>query len=47
MTAGALVGAVQGMEGTTPFTRYGNSPVIIVALLLAAAAVAVRRPGAR
>jgi apolipoprotein N-acyltransferase len=39
LTAGALTGTVQGMQGVTPFVRWGNVPVIIAAVLLALGAV--------
>lgn len=35
-TRGALVGEVQGYTGATPYVRWGNWPVIVVALLLVA-----------
>jgi apolipoprotein N-acyltransferase len=43
LTAGALNGQVQGMQGTTPFIRWGNGPAVIVALLIGVAAAAVAR----
>jgi len=33
-TRGALVGEVRGYAGTTPYVRWGNWPVIVLALLL-------------
>ena len=30
----ALVTSVQGMQGTTPFQRWRNTPVLIASLLL-------------
>jgi apolipoprotein N-acyltransferase len=41
LTAGALTGQVQGMQGTTPFIRWGNGPAVILALLIGLAAAAV------
>ena len=35
LAAGALTGTVQGMQGTTPFIRWGNGPVIVAAALVA------------
>jgi apolipoprotein N-acyltransferase len=35
LTAGALTGQVQGVEGTTPFIRWGNGPAILAAGVLA------------
>jgi hypothetical protein len=32
---------VQGMQGTTPFIRWGNGPAVILALLIGLAAAAV------
>jgi apolipoprotein N-acyltransferase len=43
LTAGALTGQVQGMEGTTPFIRWGNGPAVVLALLLGLAAAAIGR----
>jgi apolipoprotein N-acyltransferase len=43
LTAGALNGQVQGMQGTTPFIRWGNGPAVILALLIGLAAAAVAR----
>ena len=43
LTAGALTGQVQGMQGTTPFIRGGNGPAVILALVIGLAAVAVAR----
>ncbi len=43
LTAGALDGQVQGMQGTTPFIRWGNGPAVILALVIGLAAVAVAR----
>jgi apolipoprotein N-acyltransferase len=45
LAAAALTGQVQGMQGTTPFIRWGNGPAVGLALLigLVAAAVARRR----
>ena len=34
LTAGALTGQVQGMEGRTPFIQWGNAPVVLAAALL-------------
>jgi apolipoprotein N-acyltransferase len=42
-TAGVLDATVQGMQGTTPFIRFGNAPALLLALLFGAAAVAVER----
>jgi apolipoprotein N-acyltransferase len=39
LTAGALTGTVQGMQGVTPFIRWGNVPAIVAAVLLALGAV--------
>jgi apolipoprotein N-acyltransferase len=41
LTAGALTGQVQGMQGTTPFIRWGNGPAVVLALLLGLAAASV------
>lgn len=53
-TAGALQAEVRGYTGLTPFARWGNAPVITLAILILAAAWAHRRfrqrssrPGAR
>ncbi len=48
-TAAALVGEVQGQQGLTPWLRWGDSPALAlaVALLLAAVAPRLRRPGRR
>ena len=35
-TRGALVGEVRGHSGSTPYVRWGNGPVVAVALLLIA-----------
>jgi apolipoprotein N-acyltransferase len=43
LTAGALTGQVQGMEGTTPFIRWGNGPAVVLALLLGLAAATIGR----
>jgi apolipoprotein N-acyltransferase len=43
LTAGALTGHVQGMQGTTPFIRWGNGPAVGLALLIALAAFAGAR----
>ena len=43
LTAGALTGQVQGMQGTTPFIRWGNGPAVILALLIGLGAAAVAR----
>ena len=43
-SAAALDGQVQGAKGVTPFLRFGNTPAILAALLLAAVAtLAMRR----
>jgi len=42
-TRAALVGEVRGYAGTTPFVRWGNWPVIVFALLLAALVVRRQR----
>ena len=48
-TSGALDTSVQGMQGATPYIRFGNAPilVLIAALLGAAIAATRRRHGAR
>jgi apolipoprotein N-acyltransferase len=48
-TAAALVGEVQGQQGLTPWLRWGDAPALAlaVALLLAAVAPRLRRPGRR
>jgi apolipoprotein N-acyltransferase len=33
-TRGALVGEVRGHSGSTPYVRWGNWPLIVLALLL-------------
>jgi apolipoprotein N-acyltransferase len=44
LQVGALTGEVQGMQGVTPFIRWGNGPAIILASLLGlAGAVLARR----
>jgi apolipoprotein N-acyltransferase len=43
LAAGALTGQVQGMQGTTPFIRWGNGPAVGLALLIGLAAVTVAR----
>ena len=44
LTAGALTGEVQGVEGRTPFIGWGNAPAVLLAGLLALlAAVLARR----
>ena len=35
LTAGALTGAVQGVDGRTPFIEWGNGPAVLVAVVLA------------
>jgi apolipoprotein N-acyltransferase len=35
LTAGALTGVVQGMEGTTPFIQWGNVTILWIGILLA------------
>jgi apolipoprotein N-acyltransferase len=44
-TAGALVGTVQGARGLTPFLRFGNTPAVLLALLLTIAVSAWGRFG--
>jgi apolipoprotein N-acyltransferase len=46
-TRGALVGEVRGYAGSTPFVRWGNWPVIILALSLAGLAGRRKRGAAR
>ena len=43
LTAGALNGQVQGVEGVTPFIRYGNSPALGLAGLLLLGALIRRK----
>lgn len=43
LTAGALTGQVQGMQGTTPFIRWGNGPAVVLALLIGLAAAGAGR----
>ncbi|HET9024946.1 MAG TPA: apolipoprotein N-acyltransferase [Burkholderiaceae bacterium] len=43
LAAGALTGEVQGMEGMTPFVRWGNGPAVTLSLLLGLAAAALSR----
>jgi apolipoprotein N-acyltransferase len=46
LAVGALTGVVDGMQGTTPFIRWGNLPAVLAALVLAVGVVviaAVRR----
>ena len=45
LTAGALTGQVQGMQGTTPFIRWGNGPAVVLALLLGLARGRARLAG--
>jgi len=33
-TEGALTGVAQGYQGATPYVRFGNTPVVIVCLIL-------------
>ncbi|MCY1540734.1 Apolipoprotein N-acyltransferase [compost metagenome] len=45
-TVGTLAAQVQGMQGLTPYIRWGNAPVLVLfALVLGAAAWRARRPG--
>ncbi|QRQ86943.1 apolipoprotein N-acyltransferase [Cupriavidus oxalaticus] len=45
-TTGTLVAEVQGMQGLTPYIRWGNAPVLaLFALVLGAAAWRARRAG--
>ena len=43
LTAGALNGTVQGVQGRTPFLRWGNALAVAVALVLALGALSVER----
>ncbi len=43
LAAGALDGQVQGYQGTTPYIRYGNWPVLLLGVLLLLAAIITRR----
>ncbi|HVE89298.1 MAG TPA: apolipoprotein N-acyltransferase [Burkholderiaceae bacterium] len=43
LTAGALNGQVQGVEGTTPFIRFGNWPALGLAALLLLGALTRRK----
>jgi apolipoprotein N-acyltransferase len=45
LMAGALTGRVQGMEGRTPFLRWGNAPAVLAAssIALGGLLVAARR----
>jgi apolipoprotein N-acyltransferase len=47
LTAGALNGTVQGVEGRTPFLRWGNAVAVSVALALVLAALLAARWSAR
>jgi apolipoprotein N-acyltransferase len=42
-TSAALDAQVQGMDGATPFLRFGNAPAVIAAALLFILGVAVAR----
>ena len=42
-----LTGRVTPREGDTPYLRYGNVPVLVLAFLALAAGVVARRRGAR
>ena len=42
-TTGVLEVAVTGREGETPYQRYGDTPVLVLAALSLAAALALRR----
>lgn len=42
-TAGALVGRVQGMQGMTPFLRYGNTPAVVLMLAVLVLVAAIGR----
>jgi apolipoprotein N-acyltransferase len=44
-TRGVLEGSIAGRRGTTPYVRFGDAPTVCLALLLAAAALALRRRG--
>ncbi len=43
LTTGVLTGSVQGVQGKTPFIRWGNGPAILAALLIGAAGTLVGR----
>ena len=44
---GVLIGQIRPMERTTFYTRFGDTPVLIAALLLiAVGAILARRPNA-
>jgi len=43
LAAGALTGQVQGMQGMTPFVRWGNAPAVVLAMLLGLVASGVAR----
>jgi apolipoprotein N-acyltransferase len=47
MTAGVLEGEVQGKSGSTPFVRWGNAPVLLLAALAWAACCAQSHPPVR
>jgi len=40
---GTLTAAVQGMQGLTPYIRWGNVPVLVASLLVLLLAVRARR----
>jgi len=42
-TRGVLEGRIAGRVGTTPYVRFGDVPVVVVAILLLGAAVVLRR----
>ncbi|MDR2195164.1 MAG: apolipoprotein N-acyltransferase, partial [Gallionellaceae bacterium] len=41
--AGMLTAVVQGYTGSTPYVRWGNAPVLLLAVLMAAASVLLRK----
>jgi apolipoprotein N-acyltransferase len=43
LTPGALTGTVQGMDGTTPYIRWGTMPVIVAAVIVALAGAGLGR----
>jgi apolipoprotein N-acyltransferase len=42
---GLLLAQVQGMQGVTPYSRFGNWPIVMLAVLIVSAAVGIRRLG--
>jgi apolipoprotein N-acyltransferase len=46
-TQGTLTGSVQGRSGATPFVRWGNAPLVLLALLACVVyALGRRKPAA-